>query len=111
MARPLHIQIVERARALISDKAHWCCWHLAENSSGVSVYPASQNVLKRCALGALIAAAYELTHDFDTAWDLAHKALRPHAGAATLIQVNDVRGHGAVLALFDDVIAAEARSG
>lgn len=106
MARPLHTQIVERARALISDKADWCRLHLAENSSGVSVFPASPNVLKRCALGALIAAAYELTHDLDAAWELAHNALRPHAGPATLIQVNDGRGHGAVLALFDEVIAA-----
>ena len=111
MARPLHIQIVERARALISDKAHWCRWHLAENSSGVTVRPGSPDVVKRCALGALMAAAYELTHDFDTAWDIAHKALRPHAGAATLIQVNDARGHGAILALFDEVIAAEAQFG
>ena len=71
MARPLNTQIVERARALISDEAHWCRLHLAENSRGVSEHLVSPNVLKRCALGALIAAAYELTHDFDAAWELA----------------------------------------
>ena len=65
----------------------------------------SARVVKRCALGALIAAAYELTQDFDAAHDLGHQALRPHYGPATVIYVNDSRGHAAVLALFDEVIA------
>jgi hypothetical protein len=54
----------------------------------------------------VIAAAYQLTNDFDAAHDLGHKALRPRYGPATLIHVNDVRGHASVLALFDEVIAA-----
>jgi hypothetical protein len=32
--------------------------------------------------------------------------LRPRYGSATLIHTNDVSGHAAVLALFDEVIAA-----
>jgi hypothetical protein len=40
------------------------------------------------------------------AHDLAIKAMRPVHGSATLVNVNDVRGHAAVLALFDEVIAA-----
>jgi hypothetical protein len=32
--------------------------------------------------------------------------LRPHYSPATLIYLNDIRGHTAVLALFDEVIAA-----
>jgi len=54
----------------------------------------------------VIAAAYQLTHDYDAAHRLGHEALRPRYGAATLIYVNDTRGHAAVLALFDEVIAA-----
>jgi len=42
----------------------------------------------------------------DAAHDFAFKALRPQYGTATLVRVNDMRGHAAVLALFDDVIAA-----
>jgi hypothetical protein len=53
----------------------------------------------------VIAAAYQLTQDYDTAHRLGHEALRPRYGAATLIYVNDTRGHAAVLALFDEVIA------
>ena len=107
MARPLQIQIVERARALIADKQHWCRGELARDVSGEGVCPTSASAVKRCALGAVIAAAHELTHDLDSANDFAFKALRPRYGTTTLVRVNDMRGHAAVLALFDTVIAAE----
>jgi hypothetical protein len=61
---------------------------------------------KHCGLGALIMAAYQITNDRHKAQDLAIKAMRPLYGSATLVNVNDVRGHTAVLALFDEVIAA-----
>ena len=67
MSGPLKVQIVERARALIADEQHWCRGHLAQDVSGVAVFPTSVNAVKRCGLGAVIAAAYELTHDFDAA--------------------------------------------
>jgi hypothetical protein len=51
-------------------------------------------------------AAYQITTDRREAVDLAIKATRPLHGSATLMQVNDTRGHAAVLALFDEVIAA-----
>ena len=107
MARTIQIQIVERARALIADERHWCRGHLAQSASGLSVSPISASAVKRCALGAVITAAYQLTRNFNVAYDLAHKVLRPHYGTATLVHVNDMRGHAAVLALFDEVIAAE----
>jgi hypothetical protein len=106
MARPLKLQIVERARALIAEEQHWCRRHLALDASGVGVFPTSAAAVKRCALGAVIAAAYQLTNDFDAAHYLGHEALRPRYGPNTLIYVNDARGHAAVLALFDEVIAS-----
>jgi hypothetical protein len=109
MARPLPIQIIERARALIQDKDHWCRNHIALDANGVSVFPTSLSAVKRCALGALIAAAYELTHNHDAADHLAYEALRPHCGTSTLIHINDMRGHAAVLALLDEMIATKAR--
>jgi hypothetical protein len=107
MAKPLQFQIVERARALITDEQRWCRGVLAEDATGASVFATSARAVKRCGLGAVIAAAYQLTHDFDAANELAHKALRPHYGAATLVHVNDMMGHAAVLALFDEVMAAD----
>jgi hypothetical protein len=105
MARPLQIEIIEGARALIEDKARWCRNHIALDASGVSVFPTHPGAVKRCALGALIAAAYELTHDRDVADHLAYQALRPQCGTSTLIYMNDTTGHAAVLDLFNKVIA------
>ena len=100
MAKPLQIQIVERARALISDERHWCRGHWAQDAKGFDVFPNSATAVRRCALGALIAAAYEFTHNFDAAYQIGHRALRPHFGTATLIHTNDIRGHAAVLAIL-----------
>ena len=48
----------------------------------------------------------DVTSNPTRAHDLAIQALRPLYGSATLVHVNDMRGHAAVLALFDEVIAA-----
>ena len=121
MAKPLQLQIIETARALIADEQHWCRRHLALDETGIGVFPTSESAAKRCALGAVavgadrhgasrtlgavIAAAYRLTHDYDAANELAYSALYPRYSTATLVHVNDMRGHAAVLALFDEVIA------
>jgi len=104
VSRPLKVQIVERARALIADEQHWCRRHLALDNNGVVVSPTSSLAVKRCGLGAVIAAAYHLTHDLVRLTSF--KVLGSHYCGATLIHVNDVRGHAAVLGLFDEVIAA-----
>jgi hypothetical protein len=106
MSRPLKLQIVERARALIEDERHWCRNELARDANGRSVDPTDQRAIRRCGLGALIAAAYQITNDHRRAHDLAISAVRPLHGTATLVNVNDVRGHVAVIALLDEVIAA-----
>lgn len=106
MSRPLKIQIVERARSLIAYESQWCRCELARDAKGMGVCPMSDNASKRCGLGALIAAAYEIIGDHLAAHDLAIRAMQPLYSTATLVKVNDVRGHAAVLALFDEVIAA-----
>jgi hypothetical protein len=106
MARLLKLQIIEMARALITDESHWCRGELALDANGMGVCPMSDEAEKRCGLGALIMAAYQITTDRREAINLAIKAMRPLHGSATLMHVNDSRGHAAVLALFDEVIAA-----
>jgi hypothetical protein len=106
LSRPLKLQIVERARALIADEGHWCRGELARDANGTGVCPMSDEALKRCGLGALIMAAYQITTDRREAIGLAIKAMRPLHSSATLVNVNDVRGHAAVLALLDEVNAA-----
>jgi hypothetical protein len=56
--------------------------------------------------GALIAAAYQLINDHSQAHEIAISAVRPLFGTATLVNVDDLRGHAAVLALLDEVLAA-----
>src|SRR6187402_2605593 len=99
MSRPLKVQIVERARELVADEQNWCQRHLAQDVNGASVSPTSTAAVKRCGLGAVIAAAYQLTHDYDAAHRLGHEVLAPIYRAAILMRVNDTRGHAAVLAL------------
>ena len=106
MSRPLKIQIVERARELIADEQHWCRRHFGEDAHGFPVSPTSPSAIKWCGLGALIAAAYQLTCKADAAYQVGYQALLPRYGSATVIHINDVRGHAAVLALFDEVLAA-----
>jgi hypothetical protein len=55
---PLKIQIIELARGLIADEQNWCRHHLALAKDGIVVSPTSSRAVKRCALGAVIAAAY-----------------------------------------------------
>jgi hypothetical protein len=109
LSKPLKIQIVELARTLIADEQHWCLDYLALDKYGIEVSPMSPRAVRRCGLGAVMAAAYQLTHDFDTAHKLGHEAIAPIGGTFTLTHVNDTRGHSAVLALFDGIIAAESR--
>ena len=106
MSKPLKLQIVEQARALVADESRWCRGEIARDAKGRGVCPMSDSATKRCGLGALIMAAYQITNDRRQAHDLAMKAMRPLHGSATLVNVNDVMGHAAMLALFDEVIAA-----
>jgi hypothetical protein len=105
MAKPLKLQIIERAKELIQDERHWCRGYLAVDASGISVDPTSREAVRRCALGALIAAAYQLTNSRLRAQDLANNALRSLTGWNGLVPTNDHRGHAAVLALFDEAMA------
>jgi len=106
LSKPLKIQIVELARTLIADEEHWCSHHLALDKNGVVVSPTSPLAVKHCAMGAVIEAAYQLTHDLDAANKLGHNVFSPIVHPVALMGVNDTRGHSAVLAVFDEIIAA-----
>ena len=106
MSKTLKVQVIEKARALIEDERHWCRGELARDVNALSICPTDSGAERRCALGALIAAAYQITNNRSRAHALAISAVRPLYGSATLVNVNDVRGHTAVLALLDEVLTA-----
>src|SRR5262245_48813376 len=93
MSRPLKIQIVEKARSFIENEQHWCRGELARDADGHSVCPTDSRAERRCALGALIAAAYQLTNDHSQAHDIALSAVRPPA-AQTLQKPCDAGERG-----------------
>ena len=105
MSKPLNIQIVERARSLIEKEEHWCRGTLAMDARSNAVCPIHAAARRRCVLGAVIAAAREFTNDSKQAYDLAITIVRLFRGTTTLVNVNDVRGHAAVLAVLDEAIA------
>jgi hypothetical protein len=79
--------------------------HAGPRCRWLSVEPTYLRATQRCALGALVSAAFQLTNDHRQAYDLAMSALRPTCGSATLVRVNDMRGYSAVLALLDEALA------
>jgi hypothetical protein len=106
MAKPLKVQIIERAKELIQDESHWCRGYLAVDADGNSADPTGSEAVKRCALGALLAAAYQLTNSQEKSCELATNALRPLCGSNKVVLINDYQGHAAILALFNEAIAA-----
>ena len=77
MSRSLKFQIVEQARALIADESHWSRGELARDVNGMGICPMSDTAVKRCGLGALIMAAYQITNNRREAHDLAIKTITP----------------------------------
>jgi hypothetical protein len=107
MAKAIRVQVLERARALIADERHWCSGDFARDARGLAVGPTERNAVQRCAMGALVAAAHEITSNPDLAHELAATSMRPLVGATALTHINDAEGHAAVLQLIDLAIATK----
>jgi hypothetical protein len=97
---------IERAKELIQDESRWCRGYLAVDADGISADPTGSEAVRRCALGALLAAAYQLTNSREKSCELATNALRPLCGSNKVVLVNDYQGRAAILALFDEAIEA-----
>jgi len=107
MSKPLTRPIIERARALIADENHWCRAALAEDGRGRQVDPTDATARRWCAYGALIAAAFEFVGDLKQAHNLADAVAKEIRGPSFLINTNDTKGLAAVLAIFDEALAAD----
>jgi hypothetical protein len=106
MSKPIAPHVIEGARMLIADESQWCRAALARDELGRQVDPTDTTARRRCAFGALVAAAFELVGDTRQAYDLANVAARAIRCTSSLIHTNDTEGHAAVLALFDRALAA-----
>lgn len=104
-------EVLEQARALIADEAHWCQDALALDAAGIETDPTTDDAVQWCAIG----ATCRVTHDLEALdgadrllWRAIPKVWPGWPLEATVSDVNDDLGHEAVMALFDRALV-EAR--
>ena len=94
------LKVLEKARALIADEAHWCRGAFAVDEHGNKVGALEAAACAWCASGATIRAS--------NASEAGHRArvqLAMQIGSPSVANFNDIHSHAEVLALFDRVIA------
>jgi hypothetical protein len=110
MTTTVQKQVLINARALIADPTYWTRGKLACTPDGQQVDWHDSSASKWCAMGAIYRAAYDLTGNQTEAvrmGDKVARSLRPHRWLpVSVIRLNDVRGHSAVLAAFDKAVQA-----
>ena len=101
----LHLEILERARNLISDRERWHRDSLAADRDGAPVPWADPLAAKWCATGALYRCALDVTGCVETAEhigvEIASSIYPGHCALLSLQGLNDGAGQLFVLALFD----------
>ena len=115
MSRPLHHQIVARAREIIADRDHWTQGELAVFRDGRAAEPTHADAYAFCAVGALQRAAHELSSARASSLaDQVQMLIESFAATCrdpntdfSLEILNDDNGHAAVLLLFDHYLAAD----
>jgi hypothetical protein len=112
VSRPLDIQIVTRAREIISDRNRWCRGAMCRGVDGKPTDVDTGDAVSYCFAGAIERAAYEMGLDIagqmDALWRITCHVHPDVAedGLEVIFDINDARdGHAAVLALFDKYIA------
>jgi hypothetical protein len=109
MTAPVQKQVLINARALIADPAHWTRSVLACTAAGDNIAWYDPSAAKWCAVGAIYRATYDLVGDPREATRIGKKVARsisPIWCCRSLMSINDLRGHKAVLAVFDKALAA-----
>jgi len=114
MSRPLHHQIVARAREIITHPDRWVQAEYALAKNNAPVEPTDPLAYRFCAVGALRRAVHDIARGKDGLASRTQVALeafihRHHPGLEDdLEDVNDGHeGHATVLKLFDEYLAME----
>ena len=102
----VHVQVLRKARELISDPARWTQGAYARDESGFEVSSTWEAACCWCALGAIIKTAREMKARVGVTTDVISTLYR-HSAGRPVFEVNDKEGHAAVLALFDKALAEE----
>lgn len=102
------VEILEKARELISDESRWTQGEYARDNRGHDVDFNDSSACKFCALGAVLAAA-GAEDDCDSVTAHADHLLAEAVGGRFINDVacfNDSHSHAEILAVFDRAIAA-----
>jgi hypothetical protein len=97
-------EVLQKARDLIADESRWTHGYYARDEQGFDVEPNEPSATCWCALGAVY-HVLDTTEDEALDGPAAIKAL--YLDERVPVEINDVDGHEAVLALYDRAIAAE----
>ena len=110
MTTTVQKQVLINARALIADPAHWTSGFLACTAAGHNVHWSDHSATKWCAMGAIYRTAYDLVGDPREATRIGNEVAKSVCPTrwfrGGLPAINDVRGHAAVLAIFDKALQA-----
>ena len=104
MAKLTPLEILTRARKVISKRSNWIKGYFAKTRRGEECDGSHENAVKFCAVGALSRAAgkdYVATHK--ARW--AARVLLDRE-SKNIVDFNDTHTHKEVLAVFDKVIKA-----
>jgi hypothetical protein len=114
MSNTLQNQIIRDARALITNPSHWCRGQQGKDALGRPRAPTSADAASHCAYGALLLCALAISGDVASAGQLADLAAmqitgmnNPTSARTEIFKINDMHGHGAVLLMFDEAVAAD----
>jgi hypothetical protein len=116
MSKPLVEEVVRKARGLVAQRGKRARGIEAVNSAGEECDACGSDVVRFCAVGALIRSAFELTGDWERShslgWNIAGMVERAN-GLATedddgygLVNLSDMKGGVAVVKAFDVFLAA-----
>lgn len=111
-----NVEILKKARALITEPERHTTGSYAKDVSGLVVNPTDPHATCWCALGAIahsVGADYIMYHNPSTTYCEVLRALENASGTwhgrKNIARFNDTYGHAEVLALFDRAIAAEEK--
>ena len=110
VSQPLQRQIIAAALTLIEDQERWSRGAIARTADRSACAWSDPNVVRFCALGALVRAAADLVGNEDHARELAVQAAREIAASsgrrgAVLPYINDCEGHLAVVRMFKKALS------
>lgn len=106
--KDMTLEVLQKAREIISKPENWIQDDLAINAENESVYVEDAGACKFCSIGACLRASYELRKKTGSCINAARSdlaaTLRARGLGESVAMFNDNHTHAEVLTLFDEAI-------